>query len=102
MTITAINAHANHGRTDFLIPTTPPQSTLGSGLSKPYGPSAVKSTDLGLQGDKTAVASISTFACGLDQRDDLDHRHRREVAAHDVAVGGADLLLVRRGSPRGR
>src|SRR4051794_23881277 len=31
---------------------------------------------------------------GLDQREDLDDRHRREVAAHHLAVGGTDLALV--------
>ena len=39
----------------------------------------------------TAVVSISILRRRLDQAGDLDHRHRREVAAHQLAPGGADL-----------
>ena len=38
----------------------------------------------------------------LDEARDGHDRHRREVAAHDLAVGGADLLQRRRGTRRGR
>src|ERR1044072_2020828 len=62
-TMTAITAHASHGNTDFLMPSPLPlqKHTLGP-ETEPYGPYDIKSTDLGRQRGKTAVASISTRA----------------------------------------
>ena len=41
-------------------------------------------------------------ARGSTRRRDLDHGHGRKVAAHNAAIGGADLLELRRRKRRGR
>src|SRR3954447_24033342 len=99
----AIAAHANHGKYFFLNPI--------PGLSPSDGPrlrpkitrrQRTSQRLLHMRGAKASMCSSydrSRFDLdlggGLDEPGDLDDRHRREVAAHHVAVGGADLLQAR-------
>src|SRR4051794_21459581 len=99
----AIAAHANHGKY-FLLNPIPGLSPSDGPRSRPNTTSRMRRSQRLLRMREAKPLECSSDDGGrldldpggrLDERRDLHDGHRGEVAAHHLAVGGADLLLAR-------